>query len=114
MGSEWCYGCQTFFERIWRLQEKLVPKWPFDAALESVIHKTIKKVSEDIESVSFNTAISSMMILLNEMDKREKLAVSYYKHLLHMLAPFAPFITEEIWAHLATKHSIHLEAMAHV
>nr|MBA3706149.1 class I tRNA ligase family protein [Bacteroidota bacterium] len=102
-------GPRRFLEKVWRLQEKVVPKWPFDAELESIIHKTIKKVSDDIEAMSFNTAVSSMMILVNEMDKKEKIALSYYKHVLQLLAPFAPFITEEIWANLGNKKSIHLE-----
>ncbi len=102
-------GPRRFLEKVWRLQEKLVPKKPFEAALESVIHYTMKKVTEDIESMSFNTAVSSLMILANEMDKRETIPVAYYKHLLHLLAPFAPHITEEIWANLGEKKSIHLE-----
>jgi leucyl-tRNA synthetase len=103
-------GPRRFLDRVWKLQEKVVPKWPFDANLESAIHSTIKKVSDDIESMSFNTAVSAMMILVNEMEKREKLAENYYKHLLHILAPFAPHIAEELWSRLGNKTSIHLES----
>ena len=102
-------GPRRFLERVWRLQEKLVPKKPFEAALESVIHSTMKKVSEDIEKMSFNTAISALMILSNEMDKRETISHAYYKHFLVILAPFAPHITEEIWHNLGEKTSINLE-----
>jgi leucyl-tRNA synthetase len=102
-------GPRRFLEKVWRLQYKVVPKLPFVAALESEIHKAIKKVSEDIESMSFNTAVSALMILSNEMDKQEKLAKTYYEHFLKLLAPFAPHITDEIWANLGYKKSIHLE-----
>ncbi len=105
-------GPRRFLERVWKLQEKVVPKATFDPALESLIHKTIKKVSEDIESMSFNTGISSLMILLNSMEKKEQLAQSYYKHFLKLLAPFAPHVTEELWQGnvLKQKSSIHTEA----
>jgi leucyl-tRNA synthetase len=66
-------------------------------------------VSEDIEKMSFNTAISALMILTNEMDKRETIPHAYYKHLLHLLAPFVPHITEEIWENIGGKSSIHLD-----
>ncbi len=101
-------GPRRFLERVWKLHDKVVEKVPFDAALESEIHKTIKKVSEDIESMAFNTAVSSLMILLNSMEKKEQLAKSYYKHFLVLLAPFAPHITEELWEAVGEKESIHL------
>ncbi len=59
--------------------------------------------------MSFNTAVSALMILANEMDKRDNLAKTYYEHFLKLLAPFAPHITEEIWANRGYKKSIHLE-----
>ena len=102
-------GPRRFLDRVWKLQEKIEKKLPFDAALESVIHKTIKKVSDDIESMQFNTAVSALMILVNEFEKKEKIAQSYYQHLLVLLAPFAPHITEEIWESLKHKKSIHIE-----
>ncbi|MBX4198233.1 class I tRNA ligase family protein [Candidatus Parcubacteria bacterium] len=102
-------GPRRFLERVWKMQEKVVDKLPFDKNLESEINKTIKKVSADIESMAFNTAVSALMILANEMEKRQKLAKGYYKHFLKLLAPFAPHITEEIWANLGHTDSIHLE-----
>lgn len=101
-------GPRRFLEKVWRMQEKVVEKLPFDAALESDLHKTMKKVSEDIEKMSFNTAVSSLMILANEMDKREKIAEAYYQHFLKLLAPFAPHITEELWSELGHETSIHI------
>lgn len=102
-------GPRRFLERVWKLQEKVVKKLPSDAALESSIHKTVKKVSEDIESMQFNTAISALMILLNDMDTRPQIAQSYYEHFLVLLAPFAPHIVEELWQSLGHKKSIHTE-----
>ncbi|MDQ3014840.1 MAG: leucine--tRNA ligase, partial [bacterium] len=101
-------GPRRFLEKVWRMQDKVVPKLPFDAALESDLHKTMKKVAEDIEKMSFNTAVSALMILANEMDKRENIAQAYYQHFLKLLAPFAPHITEELWSELGHKMSIHL------
>ncbi len=106
-------GPRRFLERVWKLKDKVVPKLPFDAALESVLHKTIKKVSEDIESMQFNTAVSALMILVNEMDSRPQLAQSYYEHLVSLLAPFAPHIVEELWQELGHKTSIHVDKWPH-
>ncbi|MEX2029011.1 MAG: class I tRNA ligase family protein [Candidatus Paceibacterota bacterium] len=77
-------------------------------ALEKLLHKTIKKVSEDIENMRFNTAISAMMILANEMEKANQLEAESYKLFLQLLSPFAPHITEEIWFNLGHKKSIHI------
>jgi leucyl-tRNA synthetase len=74
-----------------------------------LVHKTIKKVSEDIESMRFNTAVSALMILLNEFEKEEKVGQENYEILLQLLAPFAPHITEELWNLLGRKKSIHSE-----
>ena len=79
------------------------------AKLEKLIHKTIKKVSEDIENFHFNTAVSSLMILLNEMEKEDSLDAESYKLLIKLLSPFAPHIAEELWRELGGKKSIHLE-----
>jgi leucyl-tRNA synthetase len=100
-------GPRRFLERVWKLQERIVPKFPFDADLESLIHQTIKKVSEDIEAMRFNTAVSSLMILLNAFEKKEKIAKSYAEHFFQLVAPFAPHITEEFWKNLGYTTSIH-------
>ena len=107
-------GSRRFLERVWKLQEKVIKKSDkntvkkTDTKIEILIHKTIKKVTEDIEEMRFNTAISSMMILLNEMEKEENLSKENYETFLQLLAPFAPHITEEIWSNLKNKKSIHL------
>ena len=70
-------------------------------SLVRILHKTIKKVSEDVENMRFNTAISAMMILATEMEKSPLVDKEDYKKLLQILAPFAPHITEELWSNLA-------------
>ncbi|MFT5882138.1 MAG: leucyl-tRNA synthetase [Crocinitomicaceae bacterium] len=80
----------------WTLSEKVVTEEPTDKALLKVVHETIKKVGEDIESMSFNTAISQMMICTNAFTKAEKIPVSLLVDFLKVLNPFAPHITEEI------------------
>ena len=68
----------------------------------------IKKINEDVESMSFNTAISSMMVFVNEIEKSEGISKKDYKLFLQILAPFAPHITEEIWTKIGEKKSIHI------
>jgi leucyl-tRNA synthetase len=85
--------------------------------LISLIHKTIKKVSEDIESMRFNTAVSALMILLNEFEScsteasqdKKTISKENYEIFFQLLAPFAPHITEELWSLLGHKKSIHIE-----
>jgi len=98
-------GTKRFLEKVWRIASLASKVSPASKALENLIHKTIKKVTEDIEAMRFNTAISALMILTNGMDKLEKIAREDFEILLRLLAPFAPHITEELWA---GKKSIHL------
>ena len=100
-------GAHRFLERVWKLSEKVVPNIKPDRALTTLMHKTIKKVSEDISSFSFNTAVSSLMILTNTMIKQDALSMHDFKRLLLLLAPLAPHITEELWSKLGFKLSIH-------
>ncbi len=74
--------------------------------LESLLHKTIKKVTNDIQTFKFNTAVSAMMILLNSLEREEKIDLKYYLTLLQLLSPFAPHITEELWGETGNKDSI--------
>lgn len=103
--TESIIGPRRFLERVWRLQEKIVTKE--NSSLETTLHKTIKKVSEDIESFSFNTAISTLMILLNEMEK-VSISRKQYEALLLLLAPFAPHLTEELWQSVGNTQSVHV------
>ena len=77
---------------------------------ETLLHQTIKKVTEDIENLKFNTAISSLMILANEMEKEKEISLIHYYKFLALLSPFAPHITEELWKSLGEKESIHLQS----
>ena len=89
-------GCKKFLNRIWNLQEKLNESEEYSASLEILIHRTIKKVTNDIETLNYNTAVSALMILLNEMDKVSEISRKDYRSILHLLNPFAPHITEEL------------------
>ena len=89
-------GVSRFLDRVYNYQHKLNDEKGYSKNLESIINKTIKKVSNDFESMKFNTAISSLMILLNEYDKQESITHDDYKIFLTLLNPIAPHITEEL------------------
>ena len=102
-------GTQRFLEKIWKLQNKISDKKTSDDKINNLLHKTIKKVGEDIENFRFNTAVSQMMILVNEMEKSEIIPKEIYKNFLIILSPFAPHIAEELWNQLGIKTSIFKE-----
>ena len=102
-------GSRRFLERVWKLQTKISESINPNKDFEILIHKTIKKITDDIINFNFNTAISAFMILLNTAEKVE-LSKLNYELFLKLLAPFAPHLTEEIWSNLGYKKSIHLEA----
>ena len=106
-------GVQKFLDRIWR--------WTFDEndqlllkneaapdSVERLLHKTIKKVGEDLEALSFNTAISALMILLNEIYKQNSRSLSVMKSFVQILAPMAPHICEELWARMGERSLVSL------
>ena len=93
-------ACQKFINRVINLQDTLVDGQEISKELEVAFHTAIKKVSLDIDNIKFNTAISALMILLNEIGKVGKINKAEYKTLLILLNPFAPHITEEIWTNL--------------
>lgn len=116
-------GSRRFLEKVWRISEKATPAKNLlvdktkpvptgadssSATLEKLLHKTIKKISEDISAMTFNTAISAMMILANEMERTEKINKEDYKKFLQILAPFAPHMTEELWLVMGERKSIHV------
>lgn len=104
--TESIIGPRRFLERVWRLKEKVVD----DAdSLDTVLHKTIQKVGTDIEEFGFNTAVSQLMIFINEAEKEGKVQKKTYEQFLKVLAPFAPHIAEELWAGLGHTTSIHRE-----
>lgn len=96
-------GSRRFLERAWRLQEKLQDA--ADEGVERLLHRTIKKVWEDIETFKFNTAISTLMIFVNESEKKG-IAKDQYSRFLQLLAPFAPHIAEELWYVIGNTESI--------
>jgi leucyl-tRNA synthetase len=100
-------GARRFIERIWRFAEK-VSNTKTSEHLEKVLHKTIKKVTDDITDFAFNTAVSAMMIFANELEKAESIHEKDFKMFLQILAPFAPHITDELWERLGEKKSIHI------
>jgi leucyl-tRNA synthetase len=102
-------GMRRFLEKVWKIGNIVVEKQSQNFELERLTHQTMKKVSEDIENFKFNTAISSLMILVNEMEKQERLPVADYQSLLKLLSVFAPHISEEIWEMLGNKKSIFQE-----
>ena len=87
-------GCKRFLEKVYKLGAKLNEETT--SANEMIIHKTIKKVTEDLSNLKFNTAVSSLMILTNELDKQESITKNDYRTLLILLNPIAPHITEEL------------------
>jgi leucyl-tRNA synthetase len=105
--TESIIGSRRFLEKVWRIAQNEFSKTS-EKELETLLHKTIKKITEDIESMSFNTAISSMMVLVNEIEKSKNISKKDFKIFLQILAPFAPHISEEIWRELGEKKSIHL------
>ena len=90
-------GCKRFVDRIWALQDKVVDSDEYSDKLRSLMHKTIKKVSDDIESMKFNTAIAAMMTLLNEIYNVGSITKKEFRDFLIILNPFAPHVTEELY-----------------
>jgi len=90
-------GCKRFLDRVWALQEILTDGDTYRPELTANFHKTIKKVSEDIESLKFNTAIAAMMALVNDIYASGSINKAEYRTLVILLNPFAPHLTEEIY-----------------
>ena len=90
-------GCRKFLERVWKLQDMLIEGDSYRENLETKIHQTIKKVSNDFESLKFNTAIATMMSLVNDFYKEKSINKAEYATLILLLNPVAPHMTEELW-----------------
>ena len=89
-------GCAKFLDRVWNLQTLLVDGNEYSAKFEKMMHRAIKKVSYDIEDMKFNTAISTLMTMVNEFYKVKAINKAEFKTLLQLLNPFAPHMTEEL------------------
>lgn len=100
-------GCRRYLERVWRLQDIIQDGEEYTEELESSIHKTIKKVSEDFESLKFNTAIAALMSLLNEFNDHGKINKADFRTYLILLNPVAPHITEEMWTMMGYEGYLH-------
>ena len=118
-GCEWetsgVAGTRRFLDRTWRLvvdQEtdavaaKLTDEAVEDKDLERALHRAIKKVSEGVESLKFNTAIAEMMTFVNEATRAEKLPRAWVESFVRVLAPFAPHLGEELWRRLGHEDTI--------
>ena len=116
-------GVRRFLDRVWALQDKVIDEngevgknvqidqarqsiKRSDSPITTLLHQTIKKVGEDIEAMRFNTAVSALMVLVNEMSKQEALLPTTYSLLLKMLSPFAPHLCEELWSILGNKKTL--------
>lgn len=90
-------GCKRFLDRVWALQDIVVDGDTYSKELETAMNKTIKKVTQDVEELKFNTAIAAMMALLNDIYDNKSINKKELRDLLIILNPFAPHITEEMW-----------------
>ena len=120
-------GVRRFLERVWKIKSKIKnpaqatdrcwsggqkSKIQFESQnskIESLLHKTIKKVTEDIENFSFNTAVAQLMIFMNEIEKAPAVSPSFWKTFIKLLSPFAPHLAEELWRSWGHKKSVFLE-----
>lgn len=109
-GGDWqdkgILGIKRFLEKVWKLgqSEKTNAKNP---KIGTLLDQTIKNVTEDIENLQYNTAISELMILTNAMFNEKTVSLEVYSTLLLLVSPFAPYIAEELWSQLGNKNSIH-------
>jgi leucyl-tRNA synthetase len=90
-------GVYRFLDRVWRLTEKPIGEVPATQELAKTLHKTIKKVTKDTRNLDFNTSISQMMILVNELYKTDELPREVWETLILLLTPYVPHLAEELW-----------------
>ncbi len=98
-------GCRKFLERVWNLQDILIDGG-VRSELEATVHKMIKKVTEDIDRMKFNTAIATMMSFINEVYSKGSITKGEFSILLQLLNPTAPHITEELWQIIGNEKTI--------
>jgi leucyl-tRNA synthetase len=96
-------GVARFLDRVWALSSKPQIK---NQTSEVLVHKTIKKVSDDLKNIKFNTIVSALMTLVNKLEEKEQILADDYEKLLLLLSPFAPHLAEELWQKLGHKTSI--------
>ncbi len=103
-------GVKRFLDRVWLLQDNVSDSAPENPEAQSALHKTIKKVSEDIESMSFNTAVAKMMEVSHVFQKLDTIPQTYFEKFILLLSPFAPHIAEELWQNVGHSKSIAYES----
>lgn len=99
-------GVKKFFDKIIALFDKVDETCQDSSKVMTLLHQTIKKLTEEIDDFKFNTAIAQLMILVNTLSEEEKVAQSTFKALVVMIAPFAPHLAEEFWNLLGNQNSI--------
>ncbi len=103
-------GIKRFLERVWRISDKTMSEQKPPEKLQRTLHKTIKKVSRDTASLQFNTAIAQMMIFVGEMNQEESLYPGLMATFVLLLAPYAPYLAEELWEKLGFAPSVSSQA----
>ncbi len=99
-------GIKRFLDRVWRIAQRRVEDAPPPAGLERLLHRTIKKVSEDTRTLQFNTAIAQMMIFIGELYREESLNLRLWRPFVLLLSPYAPHLAEELWERLGGEPSV--------
>jgi leucyl-tRNA synthetase len=99
-------GVNRFLKRVWDLQEKVSTEAPPDTETTRQLHQTIKKVSEDVETIKFNTAIAQLMTLSNRFGSLEQINAGDFSAFVSLLSPFAPHIGEELWRRLGREDTV--------
>ena len=104
-------GVYRFLDRIWRIAtEKTITEESPSKEVEKLMHKTIKKVTEDTATLNFNTAISQMMVFVNELNKGETVSKECLEKLTLLLSPYTPHLAEELWSMLGHEPSVSKES----
>ena len=107
MEFKWIKGCKRFIDRIYKLKDKVNDNMTYSKDLEILINQTIKKVTDDLNNMKYNTAVSSLMILVNKMEEFDTISRLDYKTLIVLLNPICPHITEELYSILGFEGHIY-------
>jgi len=101
------HGIYRFLQRVWGLQKKLtIDNGQLTNEDSRIMHKTIKKITEDLAQLKYNTSIACLMEWLNHLSRKDQISIEEYKTFLMLLAPFAPHITEELWQLVQSSESV--------
>ncbi len=103
-------GCKRFLDRVYKISDSVTVEYVDSQEVSTLLHKTVKKVGDDILAFKFNTAISQLMILVNALEKEKGVSMSLYKTLVLLVAPFAPHLSEELWEKIGNTSSVHISS----